>query len=91
MNKPLSERVQPGGLLKMVCRPAMICGSAGMSIMVPGKMSNMQFSHTAHNLPTEALHMVAPVSVNPTIGALIIKTGFWGPLYYKHNKEPPKS
>ena len=27
----------------------------------------------------------------PNIGALlIIRTGFWGPLYYKYNKEPPK-
>ena len=27
---------------------------------------------------------------NPNIGALIIRTGFWGPLYYNYNKEPPK-
>ena len=26
----------------------------------------------------------------PHIGALIIATGFWGPLYYNYNKEPPK-
>ena len=25
-----------------------------------------------------------------TIGALIIRTGFWGALYFKYNKEPPK-
>ena len=25
-----------------------------------------------------------------TIGALIIGIGFWGPLYYDYNKEPPK-
>ena len=24
------------------------------------------------------------------IGALIIRIGFWGPLYFHHNKEPPK-
>ena len=24
------------------------------------------------------------------IGALIIRIGFWGPLYYKYNKEPQK-
>ena len=24
------------------------------------------------------------------IGALIIRIGFWGPLYYNYNKEPPK-
>ena len=24
------------------------------------------------------------------IGALIIRIGFWGPLYYKYNKDPPK-
>ena len=23
------------------------------------------------------------------MGALIIRIGFWGPLYYNHNKEPP--
>ena len=28
------------------------------------------------------------VSVN--IGALIIRKGFWGTLYYNYNKEPPK-
>ena len=25
-----------------------------------------------------------------TIGALIIRIGFWGPLYHKYNKELPK-
>ena len=25
-----------------------------------------------------------------TIGALIIRTRFWGPLYYNYNKGPPK-
>ena len=25
-----------------------------------------------------------------TIGALIISIGFWGPLNYNYNKEPPK-
>ena len=24
------------------------------------------------------------------IGALIIRIGFWGPLYYNYDKEPPK-
>ena len=24
------------------------------------------------------------------VGALIIRTGFWGLLYYIYNKEPPK-
>ena len=24
------------------------------------------------------------------IGALIIRIGFWGPLYYNDNKEPPE-
>ena len=24
------------------------------------------------------------------IGALIIRIGLWGPLYYNYNKEPPK-
>ena len=24
------------------------------------------------------------------IGALIIRVGFWGPLYHNYNKEPPK-
>ena len=29
---------------------------------------------------------------NPLInvGALIIRKGFWGPLHYSYNKEPPK-
>ena len=26
-----------------------------------------------------------------TIGALIIRIGFWGILYYSYNKEPPNS
>ena len=26
----------------------------------------------------------------PTIGALIIRIGCWGPFYYNDNKEPPK-
>ena len=26
----------------------------------------------------------------PNIGALIIRISFWGPLYYKYNKEPTK-
>ena len=33
---------------------------------------------------------IAPQTLEPTIGALIIRIGFWGPLYYKYNKEPPK-
>ena len=24
------------------------------------------------------------------VGALIFRIGFWGPLYYNSNKEPPK-
>ena len=28
--------------------------------------------------------------VATAIGALIIRIGFWGPLYYNYNKEPPK-
>ena len=27
---------------------------------------------------------------SPNIGSLIIRIGFWGPLYYIYNKEPPK-
>ena len=26
----------------------------------------------------------------PNVGALIIRIGFWGPLYYIYDKEPPK-
>ena len=26
----------------------------------------------------------------PNIGALVIRTGFWAPLYYNYNKKPPK-
>ena len=26
---------------------------------------------------------------HPTIGALIIRIGLWGPLYFGYNKEPP--
>ena len=29
-------------------------------------------------------------SVMDTIGALIIRIGFWNPLYYKYKKEPPQ-
>ena len=25
------------------------------------------------------------------IGALIIRMGFWGPLYYNYNREPPQN
>ena len=28
-------------------------------------------------------------TLNPNIGALVIRVGFGGPLYYNHNKEPP--
>ena len=32
-----------------------------------------------------------PETLNPTIGAsLIIRIGFWGPLYSQYNKENPK-
>ena len=27
--------------------------------------------------------------LQPTIGALIIRIGFWGPFYYTYKKEPP--
>ena len=26
-----------------------------------------------------------------SIGALILRIGFWGPLYYSYNKDPPKN
>ena len=32
----------------------------------------------------------APSGDEPNIGALIIRIGFWGPLCYDYNKEPPK-
>ena len=28
--------------------------------------------------------------ITTNIGALIIRIGFWGPLYYSYNKKPPK-
>ena len=30
------------------------------------------------------------ISISANMGALIIRIGFWGPLYYNCNKEPPK-
>ena len=30
------------------------------------------------------------IVLRDTIGALMIRIEFWGPLYYIHNKEPPK-
>ena len=33
---------------------------------------------------------ILALTVDTNIGASIIRTGFWGPLYYNHNKEPPK-
>ena len=31
-----------------------------------------------------------PWSMVAIIGAIIIRLGFWGPVYYRYNKEPPK-
>ena len=28
---------------------------------------------------------------NPNIGDLVVRLGFWGPLYYTYNKDPPPS
>ena len=30
-----------------------------------------------------------PWAIDTNIGALIIRIGFWGPLWYNQNKEPP--
>ena len=30
------------------------------------------------------------VSIKEIIGALMIRIGFWGPLYDTYNQEPPK-
>ena len=30
------------------------------------------------------------LTLNPNVGALIIRIGFLGPFYYNYNKEPPK-
>ena len=38
----------------------------------------------------EARHRVLEAQILLNIGALIIRIGFWGPLYYNSNKEPPK-
>ena len=31
-----------------------------------------------------------PENEHGAIGALLIRIGFWGALYYNYNKEPPK-
>ena len=34
---------------------------------------------------------VSPIAFGSNVGALIIRIGFWDPLYYIHyNEEPPK-
>ena len=35
-------------------------------------------------------HHAAGGQEEHTVGALIIRIGFWGPLHYTDNKEPPK-
>ena len=34
------------------------------------------------------LHLITPKTSD--VGALIIRIGFWGPLYYNYDKEPPE-
>ena len=33
---------------------------------------------------------ILPPAMSHTIGALIMRIGFWGPVYYNYNKEPPR-
>ena len=44
-----------------------------------------------HNLPAITPDPTIPASeATQNIGALIIRIGCWGPLYYNYDKEPPK-
>ena len=40
--------------------------------------------------PASTYHTTLPKAGDGNIGALIIGIGFWGPVYYSSNKEPPK-
>ena len=41
-----------------------------------------------HHMGTDSFSESGPCP--KPIGALIIRIGFWGPVYYNSNEEPPK-
>ena len=45
----------------------------------------MENPHCRHRVKVSILGTQAP-----NIGAFTFRIGFWGPLYYNYNKEPPK-
>ena len=47
----------------------------------PTKVHGMRMIHVG---------IVSATPQESTLGALIIRIGFWGPLYYTYNKEPPQ-
>ena len=48
-------------------------------------------SGTALRMAVQCSDSLGSAGIGLNIGALIIiGIGFWGPLYYKYNKEPPK-
>ena len=52
----------------------------------------MGASRTHSDGQDEALRKRLDIASTPkllNIGALIVRIGFWGPLYYNDNKEPP--
>ena len=62
-----------------------------------------RWNRQAYSLPGCSIYSVRSMRYEPyssleattpfrpcNLGALIIGIGFWGPFYYKYNKEPPK-
>ena len=53
------------------------------------------FMHKGFGMPSDEVlrHETQSIILKfrlSNIGALIIRIGFWGPVYYTYNKEPPK-
>ena len=49
------------------------------------------YIHTSKQCMCVYIYMGLWVDTAYNVGALIIRKGFWGPLYYNYNKEPPQN
>ena len=54
-------------------------------------MSRLTFADSGRHADGKSVRLeLEPVTAG-SIGALIIRIGFWGPFYHDYNKEPPQN
>ena len=61
-----------------------------LSLDGPYEHSRFPFGRAPRNMGLKRVGTLMNTNLNSKIGALVIRVGFWVPLYYNCNKEPPE-